>query len=201
MTISVESYFAALRDYLNVRHYAVTDVEAAVVVLKEKIFLPGNTRPIQQRVRLLVPGEALVINLDKKNIRGNSDPLFHFLDDESKPWARRCDFVVFHLFRNRISALCFEFKSGSFPEGLVDQMTAGVAWCRSLCSVIKHYTGKTKRLHVTKYVLSCHEDPARFLDDNGKYLKRDHTIRHYLYDQIDGMALDSLDNTHVETIG
>lgn len=201
MTISAQSYFAALRDYLNVRHYAVTEVEAGVVVLKERIFLPGNTSPTQRRVRLYVPGEALAINLDKKNGRGNSDPLFHFLDDESKPWARRCDFVVFHLFRNRISALCFEFKSGSFPEGLVDQMTAGVAWCRSLYSVIKHYTGKTKRLHVTKYVLSCHEDPARFLDDNGKYLKRDHTIRHYLYDQVDGMALDSLDNTHVETIG
>jgi hypothetical protein len=201
MTISPQSYFAALRDYLNVRHYAVTEVEAGVVVLKEKIFLPGSTRPTQRRVRLHVPGEALAINLDKKNGRGNSDPLFHFLDDESKPWARRCDFVVFHLFRNRISALCFEFKSGSFPEGLVDQMTAGVAWCRSLYSVIKHYTGKTKRLHVTKYVLSCHEDPARFLDDSGKYLKRDHTIRHYLYDQVDGMALDSLDNTHVETIG
>lgn len=201
MTISTQSYFSALRDYLNVRHYALTDVEAGVVVMKEKIFRPGSSRPTQQRVRLRVSGEAIAINLDKKNARGNSDPLFHFLEDESKPWARRCDFVVFHLFRKRISPLCFEFKSGSFPEGLVDQMTSGVAWCRSLHSVIKHYTGKTKRLHVSKFVLSCHDDPARFLGQDGKYLKRDHTIRHYLYSQIDGMAIDLLDNSHVETIG
>lgn len=201
MTISVTSYFAALRDYLNVRHYAVKEVEDGVVTIKDKIFRPGQTVSTQQKVRLRVSGDALVINLDKKNIRGNSDPLFHFLEDDSKPWARRCDFVVFHLRNSRIWVYCFEFKSGSFPEGLAEQMDSGVAWCRSLYSVIKHYTGKAKRLHVTKYVLSCHESPERFLDASGKYLKRDHTIRHYLYEEIDGMSLDSLENEHVETIG
>jgi hypothetical protein len=201
MTISSQSYFAALRDYLNIRHYSVTEVDDDIVTIKDKIFVPGRADAIQQKVRLQVSGEAIVINLDKKNSNGNSDPLFHFLENESKPWARRCDFVIFHLHRNKIFAYCFEFKSGTFPDGLVDQMNSGMAWCRSLHSVIKHYTGKSKRLHISKYVLSCHESPERFLDATGKYLKKDHTIRHYLYSEIDGMSLESLENAHVEAIG
>ena len=201
MPITAQSYFSALRDYLNTKHYEITEVENEKVVIKDKVYLPGNQQPSIKKIRLQIPGEGLVINLDKKNRRGNSDPLFHFLDDQSKPWAKRCDFVVFHRLRNKISAICIEFKSGSFPESLVDQMNAGTAWCRSLHSVIKHYTGNTKRIHITKYVFSCHQSPERFLDDENKYLRRDHTIRHYLYDDVDGISLDELENTHVETIG
>lgn len=200
MAITPESYFNALRDYLNTQHYAVTEVENDRIVVKDKVYLPGYTTPSVRKVRLQVSGEALVINLDKK-IRGNSKPLFHFLDNEAKPWAKRCDFVIFHLHRKRISAICIEFKSGSFPDSLADQMNAGAAWCRSLHSVIKHYTNITKRMRITKFVLSCHQNPDAFLDDENKYLRRDHTIRHYLYDDIDGMLLDELENTHVETIG
>ncbi|MDP3089351.1 MAG: hypothetical protein Q8N04_01640 [Nitrospira sp.] len=167
--------------------------------MKEKVFLPGNQEK-EIRVRLHVPGEALVINLDKKNRNGNSDPLFHFLDDNAKPWSKRCDFVIFHLYREKLSAFIMEFKSGSFPEGLVDQVKASEAWCRALHSIIKLYTGKAKPLHLTKYVLSCHANPAAYLDAAGKYLQRDHSIRHYLYQDIDGLALNALDNTNVETI-
>ncbi|NWK55660.1 hypothetical protein HW115_08555 [Verrucomicrobiaceae bacterium N1E253] len=201
MAITSQSYFAALRDYLNTDGYEVTEVEGEKIVIKDKVYWPGQTKTKPQKVRLIVPGEALVINLDKKNNRGNSDPMFHFLEDESKPWAKRCDFVIFHLHRSQISAICIEFKSGSFPESLPDQMKAGSAWCRSLYSIIKHYTGKSKRLRITKYVLSCHLSPERFLDNDNKYLKKDHTIRHYHYNDIDGMSLLDLDNSHVETIG
>lgn len=201
MSITVESYFRALRDFLNTSDYEVAEVEGDKVVIKDKIYLPGLQRETEQRVRLQVPGEALVINLDKKEPKRPSQPLFHFLDNESKPWAKRCDFVIFHFHRNQISALCIEFKSASFPESLPDQMKAGAAWCRSLHSVIKHYTGYTKKLRITKYVLSCHESPERFLDDKCKYLRRDHTIRHYHYTEIDGLSLDALENTHVEIIG
>ena len=127
-------------------------------------------------------------------------PLY-FLDNNSKPWAKRCDFVIFHLHRNQIAAICIEFKSASLPDSLVDQMNAGAAWCRSLHSIIKHYTNKTKRIRITKFVLSCHENPDVFLDDDNKYLLRDHTIRHYHYDDIDGISLDNMDNRHIETIG
>lgn len=149
--------------------------------------MPGSLTPTTQRVRLSVPGEALVINLDKKNRRGNSDHLFHFLDDTAKPWSKRCDFVIFHLYRQRVSAFCIEFKSATFPDALVDQLKAGAAWCRSLHSVIKHYTHEAKRLHPTKYVLSCHPNPTPYLEASGRYLQRDYSIRHYLYGDIDGM--------------
>lgn len=200
MAITPESYFGALRDYLH-NHYVVNEVENDKVVIEDKVYLPGATTASDKKVQLHVPGEALVINLDLKNRRGNSDPLFHFLEDNSKPWAKRCDFVIFHLHRNQIAAICVEFKSGSFPESLSDQMNAGAAWCRSLHSIIKHYTNITKRMRITKFVLSCHQNPDAFLDDDNKYLRRDHTIRHYLYDDIDGMSLDELENTYVETIG
>lgn len=201
MAITAESYFNALRDYLNTNHYAVFEVEGDKVIIKDKVLLLGASTPKEKKVRLKVPGEALIINLDKKNNKGNSDPLFHFLDDNSKPWAKRCDFVIFHFYRNQITAICIEFKSGHFPENLAVQMNAGTAWCRSLHSVIKHYTGKTRRMYITKFVLSCHQSPDAYLDDENKYLLRDHTIRHYLYDEIDGMSLDQLENKHVETIG
>lgn len=201
MPITAVSYFGALRDYLNTRVYEVTEVEDGKIVIKDKIYPPGEQKQKEKRIRLQVPGEALVINLDKKNGNGNSDPLFHFLDDNSKPWAKRCDFVIFHLHRNQITAICIEFKSGTFPDSLVDQMKAGAAWCRSLHSVIKNYTNEAKRINITKYVLSCHRNPNDYLDDENKYLRRDHSIRHYLYDEIDGMSLDELENRHVETIG
>ncbi len=169
--------------------------------MKEKIYPTGSQKAVLQKVRLVVPGEAIVINLDKKNNKGNSDPLFHFLDDNAKPWSKRCDYVVFHRVRERLNIHCFEFKSATLPDSLVDQLRASEAWCRALHSTIKHYTGSAKRLHLTKFVLSCHPNAAAYLDQAGKYLQRDHTIRHYLYQDIDGLSLDTLDNTNVEAIG
>lgn len=202
MPLNAQGYFNALRSYLNTKDYEVTETEGGRIVLKEKVFVAGSPKPVEYRVRLSVTGEALVINLDRKiSQRSNqSHPLFHFLNDNAKPWSKRCDFVVFHRVKERINVHCFEFKSGSFPDALVDQLEASEAWCRALRSTIKHYTGDAKPLHLTKFVLSCHPKPAPYLDAAGKYLQRDHSIRHYLYQDIDGMALDALDNTNVETI-
>ena len=88
MSLNAQGYFNAIRSYLNTKHYAVTETEGGRIVLKEKVYPPDSKKPITQRVRLDVPGEAIVINLDKKNNRGNSDPLFHFLDDNAKPWSK-----------------------------------------------------------------------------------------------------------------
>lgn len=201
MPLNAQGYFNALRSYLNKAHYAVTETDGGRIVLKEKIYPPNSTNPVDQRVRLSVPGEALVINLDKKIRNSNqSHPLFHFLDDNAKPWSKRCDFVIFHRQRERLSAICVEFKSASLPDSLVDQLEASEAWCRTLHSIIKHYTGESRKIHLTKYVLSCHPNPAAYLDTDGKYLQRDHSIRHYLYQDIDGLSLDALDNTNVEAI-
>jgi|SRR5947209_8477862 len=200
MPLNAQGYFNALRSYLNTAHYEVTQLDTGRIVLKEKIYLPGNQQH-EIKVRLNVSGEALVINLDKKNSRGNVDPLFHFLDDNAKPWSRRCDFVIFHLHRNRLHVLCFEFKWATLPaDSVVEQLKASEAWCRALHRIIKLYTTKVKPLYLTKYVLSSHPNPAPYLDAEGKYLLRDHSVRHYLYNDIDGMALDALENTNIETI-
>ena len=200
MSLNAQGYFNALRSYLNTAEYEVTDTDAGRIVLKEKVFVGGSPKPVEYKVRLGVTGEALVINLDKKNRNGNSDPLFHFLNDNAKPWSKRCDFVVFHRVKERINVHLFEFKSATFPDALVDQLESSEAWCRALHSTIAHYTGDSKRLYLTKFVLSCHPNPAPYLDAAGKYLQRDPCIRHYLYQDIDGLALDALDNTNVETI-
>src|SRR5687767_8142756 len=99
MSLNTKGYFNALRSYLNTDHYEVTEVDGGRIVMKEKVFVGGSPKPIEYRVRLGVTGEAFVINLDKKNRNGNSDALFHFLDDSAKPWSKRCDFVVFHRVR------------------------------------------------------------------------------------------------------
>lgn len=199
MPINAQGYLNALRSYLNTHYYEICKVKEGRVVLKEKIYLPGNQSQ-EIKVRLNVPGQAIVINLDRKNSRGNSDPLFHFLNDNAKPWSRRCDFVIFHLLRNRLNVYCLEFKWTTLPDSVVDQLKASEAWCRTLHSIIKLYTSKVRRLYLTKYVLSCHPNAAPYLDAAGHYLQRDHTIRHYLYADIDGMSLDALDNANVETI-
>jgi len=200
MPINAKGYFNALRSYLNTGFYEVTETDSGRIVLKEKIFPPGAQRPLEQKVRLVVPGEALVIKLDKKNPQGNSDPLFHFLDDTAKPWSKRCDFVIFHLHRERLSVHCVEFKLGSLPESLVDQLESSAVWCRALHNIIKLYTGKARRLNLTKFVVSSHPDPALYLDAAGKYMLRDHSIRHYRYQDMDGLSLDALDNTNIESI-
>ena len=202
MSINAQGYFNALRSYLNTAHYEVRESDAGRILLKERIFLPGN-KAHEIKVRLNAPGESLVINLDKKKSRNSNDsePLFHFLDDTAKPWSKRCDFVIFHLLGSRINVLCFEFKWETLSaERITEQLKASESWCRAMHGTIKHYTDKARRLHLTKFVLSCHPDPTDYLDAAGKYLKRDHSIRHYLYQDIDGLSLDALDNTTVEHI-
>jgi len=202
MSLNAQGYFNALRSYLNTAHYEVTETDGGRIVMKDKVFISGSSKPVEYRIRLGVTGEALVINLDKKiSQRSNqSHPLFHFLNDNAKPWSKRCDFVVFHRVKARINVHCFEFKSATLPDALVDQLAASEAWCRALRSTIKHYTGEAKPLYLTKFVLSCHPNPAPYLDPAGKYLQRDHCIRHYLYQDIDGLSLGALDNTNVECI-
>lgn len=201
MTINAQGYFNALQSYLNLAEYEAACAPNGDVVMRETIFVPGNQRKTLT-VRLTAPGDALVIKLDVKTGRkGNqSEPLFHFLDDNGKPWSKRCDFVVFHLHHGSLGVLCFEFKWESLPVGrIIAQLAASESWCRSLHSVVKHYTAKKRSMNLTKYVLSAHPDPTPYVDASG-YLKRDHSIRHYHYHEIDGVSLHELENTNIEKI-
>ena len=52
-----------------------------------------------------------------------------------------------------------------------------------------------------KFVFSEHNPASSpYLDRDGKYLIKDHTIRHYTYSDANGTALKELENTNVEVI-
>lgn len=88
---------------------------------------------------------------------------------------------------------CIEFKSASLPESLVDQLSSSEAWCKAVHSIINLYTGEKKRLNLKKFVFSCMDDPSRFVDQEG-YLNRDHSIKHYHYDDLNNMSVEELEN-------
>lgn len=141
MAVDANKYFRGLRAYLNTNTYEVTKRDNDRIVLEEKIFMQGGAER-KQKVRLGYSGEVIVIQLDKKNQRGNSDPLFHFFDDDARPWSKRCDYVVFQLLDRKITVYCIEFKSASLPESLVDQLSSSEAWCKAVHSIINLYTGE-----------------------------------------------------------
>jgi hypothetical protein len=199
MAINGEGYFNHLRAYLNMGFYGV-ELNGEELRLREKIFTPNGKATID--VVLRSADLAFAIKLDKINGKGNHEPLFHFLDDNAKPWSRRCDFIVFHLHRNQITAHCIEFKWETLSaDSIISQLDASVAWCQTMWTAIKCYTGVAKRLHVRKYVVSRHPDATPYLDATRKYLRADQSVRHYLYSEINGRALRDFENTCVVSIG
>lgn len=199
MALNAQGYFNCLKSYLNTQHYGEVQTSSTEVVLKEKGFGQSGSKPLEYKVNLQTIGETLVIKLDTKK-NGSTLPLFHFLDDSAKPWSKRCDFVVFNLRKSKLYAYCFEFKSESIPHDVSEQLKASVDWLKALHATINAYTAKSFKIQATKYVLSNHPDPTPYLDAEGKYLQRDHTIRHYSYADLNGMALTDLENTNIEVI-
>lgn len=199
MALNTQGYFNGLTAYLNTNHYGVNLSASNEILLKEKVFGQHGVEPIEYTVRLRTTGEILFLKLDiKKN--GSTAPLFHFLDDTAKPWSKRCDFVIFNLRRQTIYAYCMEFKSESIPRDVPEQLKASVNWLKSLQSTIRAYTAERCRIKASKYILSDCRNLEPYLDGTGKYLKRDHTIRHYLYSEMNGMALADLENSNIEEI-
>jgi hypothetical protein len=199
MAINGQGYFEHLRAYLNMKFYGV-EPQDGILRLRERIFTPSGKTTID--VVLKTSDPAFAIKLDKANANGNQEPLFHFLDDNAKPWARRCDFVVFHLRDDRVAAHCIEYKWETLSaDSIKSQLDASLAWCQTMCAAIKCYTGVAKRLRVRKYVLSRHPNPAPYLDQTGKYLRADQSVRHYLFSEANGLDLRALENNCIETIG
>lgn len=175
MALNAQGYFNCLKSYLNTNHYGEPQAKADEILLKEKVFGQSGSKPIEYKVSLQASGEILVIKLDTKK-NGSTLPLFHFLDDNAKPWSKRCDYVVFNLRKSKLYVYCLEFKSESIPHDVQDQLKASVDWLKSLHATVNAYTMKRSTMKVTKYVLSNHPDPSPYLDAQGKYLQRDHTI-------------------------
>ena len=204
MTLDASTNFRYLRAYVN-DHYVTHDGDGGEVVLREKYFPPPPaTRAKTRKLQLLLPGPGLAFKLDHDQFqlgnRNSKPPLFHFLDDNAKPWSKRCDFVIFYVNRRAFCADCIEFKSGSIAgSGVREQLRAGAYWVRSLKKTIEHYTGDTRRIRVRKFLFGDREDAGAYLD-SGRQLNADPSIRYHHFDEVQGRPLVDLQNTSIQEI-
>jgi len=195
MSLDATSYLNHLRAYLSAS-YVVDDGSGASVTLTERYYREGETKKRIRKVVLPFQGQAFAIKLD-----GLPDRLFHFLDDNGKPWSKRCDFIIFQCHRRVINAFLLEFKTKSLdPSSIIDQLKAGMHWCACLRKVVNQYTGDDRGIRVRKFVFTENENPAAYLDPAGQYLARDPSIRHYHYNQLAGLTLDQLENVSIRTV-
>ena len=203
MTLDASTYFGHLRAYVN-DDYVVHDGSGGTVILTEKYFRPEDVSPKERRVELILPGAGMAFKLDHDDFetsrRKNKPPLFHFLDDNAKPWSKRCDFVIFYVNRRAFCADCIEFKSGSIAGSAVrEQLRAGVCWVRSLKKTIEHYTEDTRKICVRKFLFGDKEDAGAYLDFD-RQLNADPSIRYYHFDEVQGQPLAALQNASVQVI-
>ena len=204
MTLDAPTYFAHLRAYVNDK-YVMHNGDGGQVVLQEKYFPPPPAMQAETRkLLLLLPGPGLTFKLDHDEfqLRRNRSkpPLFHFLDDNAKPWSKRCDFVIFYVNHRAFCADCIEFKSGSIAGSAVrEQLRAGVCWVRSLKRTIEHYTADTRKILVRKFLFGDKEDADAYLDSD-RQLNADPSIRYYHFDEVQGQPLANLQKTSVQEI-
>lgn len=199
------TYMTHLRAYLN-DHYVIDECGEAGgnLVLIEKYFEEGASKPSDRKITIIVPEAAIAFKLDReqtgKDKARAKPPLFHFLDDNSKAWAKRCDFVVFWTHRRTFTADCIEFKSKSLTaDKIVPQLRAGANWCKSLRHVIDNYTGERRRVRIRKFVFGTNEAPGDYLDPNGQ-LHADPAVKYYHFDDVDGRNVLDLSNTSTQDI-
>lgn len=203
MTLAASIYFEHLKAYVNDK-YIVHDGAGGQVVLTEKYFQPGITKIQRRKIVLLLSGVGMAFKLDQDDVTGgkrkSKPPLFHFLDDTSKPWAKRCDFVVFYVHGKAFHADCIEFKSKSLTtEKIVPQLEAGFQWVRSLKRTIEHYTGDSRKIRIRKFVFADNDNPTAYLDTN-RQLRAAPSIRYYHFSEVNGQALAGLSNTSVQEV-
>lgn len=200
MSLDAETYFQHLRAYVNNR-YVVHDGAGGIVVLKEKYFSEGELRARTRKIELGLTGMGLAFKLDNDQVelqRKKLKPaLFHFLDDNAKPWSKRCDFVVFRAEGRTFYADCIEFKSKSLTaEKIVPQLKAGVCWCRCLKHTIEQYTGDNRRIRIRKFVFGTNDNPGPYINANGQ-LNADPSVRYYHFDEVNGRRLAEIQNASV----
>lgn len=203
MTLAAETYFEHLKAYVN-SNYIMHDGADGKVILVEKFFHPEDVKPQERKIELLLPGVGMAFKLDHDafdaTIKKSKPALFHFLDDNAKPWSKRCDFVVFYVNGRAFYADCIEFKSKSLTaERIVPQLKAGTCWVRSLKRTIEHYTGDRRRIRLRKFVFGTNENPDAYIDIN-RQLNADPSIRYYHFDEVNGQRLADLENTSMQEI-
>jgi len=203
MTLAAGTYFEHLKAYVN-SEYIMDDGTNGRVVLTEKYFRPEDVKPQTREVKLLLPGAGMAFKLghdDFETSKKKQKPaLFHFLDDNAKPWSKRCDFVIFYINGRRFCADCVEFKSKSLTaDKIVPQLKAGMCWVASLKRTIHNYTGDQRKVYLRKFVFADNENPDPYIDAN-RQLNADPSIRYYHFDEVEGQSLDNLQNTSVQEV-
>lgn len=203
MALNARGYFSHLRAFLS-DDYIVDKGDRGVLTIKDKYYPAGATKPAIRKIVFPFTGDAFALNLDMKEKKGKSEvspALFRFLDDNAKPWSKKCDYVIFHRLPRHIYVYCIELKSdGINAETICAQLDAARCWLQSLKRVIEHYTRHEHPLKVQRFVFSSNKNPAAYLQPDGAYLARDPSIRFYNYDDLDGMSLADLENTSIETV-
>ncbi|WP_192255305.1 hypothetical protein [Mesorhizobium caraganae] len=203
MTLAARTYFQHLKAYVN-GDYITHDGSGGKVVLTETYFRPEDVKPQVRKIELLLPGNGLAFKLDHDDFeisKKKSKPaLFHFLDDNGKPWSKRCDFVIFYVNGRSFHADCIEFKSkGINAETIKSQLNAGVCWVKSVKKTIEHYTSDTRKIRARKFVFGTNENPDPFVDAN-RQLNADPSIRYYHFNEVNGASVAALHNTSVQEI-
>jgi len=201
MPINAQGYLQHIRQYLNLAKYGEVcsfseklDARENELIISEKV---ENSKK-RIKIKLIYQGDVVAIKLDKC-----VDPLFHFLDTPNRPWAKRCDFVIFHCKNTSLNAYCIEFKQAEnfIPvNDVMLQLNAGAAWVKCLNKIIGAYTGVSRPIRISKYLFTGCVKPAPDLDDTGKYLRAYPSIRHYLFSEVNGMSLEALENQCVDTV-
>lgn len=203
MTLAAATYFEHIKAYVN-SAYVTHDGGGGKVVLKENYFRPEDVKPQIRKIELLLSGSGLVFKLDNDDFEiANSKAkpaLFHFLDDNAKPWSKRCDFVIFYTNGRAFHADCIEFKSKSLTaDKIVPQLRAGHCWVKSLKRTVEFYTGDTRKIKLRKFVFAENDNPDVYLNAN-RQLNADPSIRYYHFDEVQGQPLADLENASVQEI-
>jgi len=202
MPINAQGYLQHIRQYLNNIDYGKTSlakerrrIRQNELVLSEKLET-GNRR----KVKLTFQGEAFAIRLDCSKV-----PLFHFLfNGQGMLWDKRCDFIVFHCYQDNLNVYCIEFKEASTRinnDQIMLQLEASKAWVKSLKGIVDAYANKNCTISISQYVFTACRNPLPDLEPSGRYLRKYPSIRHYLFTEVDGMALEDLENECADTLG
>lgn len=203
MILDATTYLGHLKAYVN-DDYIVHNGSGGRVILTENYFLPESAKVKKRRIELILPGAGIAFKLDQEQFqqskRKSKPALFHFLDDNAKPWSKRCDFVIFYVNRKAFCADCIEFKSGSIAGSTVrEQLRAGVCWVKSLKKTIEHYTDDSRKICLRKFLFGDKKDADAYLDSN-RQLNADPSIRYYHFSEVQGQPLIALQNVSVQRI-
>ena len=203
MSISTKDYFDRLQEWLNREHYISAGNKCAPpkgktgknwgeVVLAETLpNASGRKAQIGQQVNLYYKGEVFVVELDRNDPKANRQNLFHFLNNTG-PWTKRCDFAVFHYFKNKINVHCIEFKREKVDQNHIsDQLNRGRDWVASMQAALHFYEKEKKPFHISIFVFTSNKKPRGFVNSSG-FLRTDAKVRLWRYADANGTALQDL---------